>query len=228
MTPTGAQDLQPRDGFVSFEGIEGCGKTTQIRRVGERLRRAGVPCLVTREPGGTELGRRLRGLLLDPNSTTPSAKAELLLYIADRAQHLEEVIVPALAAGRVVLCDRYVDATIAYQGFGRGLDLRWIAQLHQQPPLNLMPARTLLIDLGVNQALERAHARDRARMGDTSEGRFEAESLIFHDRVREGYLTIAAAEPQRVRVIAGDGAPEEVERRVVAALGDLLALETGS
>lgn len=226
---SGAEPDIPRRGcFVSFEGIEGCGKTTQIRRVGERLRRAGVPSLVTREPGGTDLGRRLRELLLDPNSATPSARAELLLYVADRAQHLEEVIVPALNAGRIVLCDRYVDATIAYQGFGRALDREWIAQLHRQPPLDLMPARTLLIDLGVTQALDRAHARDRARLGDTSEGRFEAESLAFHERVREGYLAIAAAAPRRVRVIAGDGAPEDVERRIVAALGDLLPLESGT
>jgi dTMP kinase len=208
--------------FVTFEGIEGCGKTTQLERLADRLRAAGRNPLVTREPGGTELGRRLRALLLARDAPAIGSLAELLLYTTDRAQHLEERVLPALRAGRVVLCDRYLDATLAYQGHGRALGVERILRLHRDPPLDLRPRRTILLDLQPEVALERARARNRDRDLEVAEGRFEQERLAFHERVRAGYLKLAESEPDRVRLVAADGNTAEVESRVAGALTDLL------
>jgi dTMP kinase len=206
--------------FVTFEGIEGTGKSTQLVRLARRWTELGADVVATREPGGTELGRRLRGLLLRPAERPPCPEAELLAYVADRAQHLVEVIEPALARGAIVLCDRYADATLAYQGYGRGMDLRWIRELHRRPPLDRVPDRTVLLDLDPETALERARRRDFERA--SGEGRFEQESLDFHRRVREGYLDLAAAAPQRIRLVDAAGDEDAVARRVVLALDDLL------
>jgi dTMP kinase len=209
--------------FLTLEGIEGSGKSTQARRLAEILRRAGTEVLLTREPGGTTLGARLRALLLAAESPVVP-EAELLLYAADRAQHVAETIAPALARGAVVVCDRFLDATLAYQGVARGLGTEAVLALHRRPPLDLRPHRTLLLDLDPETALGRARGRD-AR-GGADEGRFEALPLAFHARVREGYLAIAAAEPARVRVVAGSGTEEAVAARLLEQVRDLFpALE---
>ena len=208
--------------FLSFEGVEGTGKSTQIDRLAHRLRARGVDPVVTREPGGTELGRRLRAVLLQPTESPFAPEAELLLYVADRAQHLKQVVEPALAAGRVVLCDRYVDATVAYQGYGRDLSLATIRTLHQDAPLNRLPDRTLLLELDPEIGLTRARARNTEENLDATEGRFERERLAFHRRVHTGYTALAKADPERIRTIDGQGDLAAVEARIIAALADLL------
>lgn len=213
---------EPRGLFVTFEGIEGSGKTTQIRRLVRRLKSAGIDVVPTREPGGTPLGRRLRAALLDSASSALAPRAELLLYAADRAQHLFEVVEPALARGAVVLCDRFLDATIAYQGHGRGLGADAVLELHRRPPLDRRPDRTILLDVDPDAGLTRARSRNDGLGLSTTEGRFEAEPLEFHRRVRAAYLALAAAEPGRFRVVASDTDPDEVERRVAAAVADLV------
>lgn len=207
--------------WITFEGIEGTGKSTQIERLASRLRARGATVLLTREPGGTELGRRLRELLLRPTQRPMHPTAELLLYVADRVQHLTEVVLPALERGEVVLCDRYLDATLAYQGHGRGLGADRVLELHRLPPLDRRPRRTVLLDLDPATALARARRRNAGQGLDETEGRFEAELLEFHGRVRKGYLELAAAEPERFRVVRADGDPGRVEERILDALRDL-------
>jgi dTMP kinase len=181
--------------FVTFEGIEGSGKSTHLRLLAAALRAAGHGVVETREPGGTSLGRSLRDLLLRPSATPPEPLAELLLYCADRAQHAAEVIRPALAAGRVVLCDRFSDSTIAYQGYGRGLDLATVRALDAEARRDLEPDLTFLLDCPPATGLARAHARSGA--GD----RFEQEALAFHEAVRGGFHALAAATPGRYRLV---------------------------
>jgi dTMP kinase len=208
--------------FITFEGIEGTGKTTQIERLARRLSRAGTDVVVTREPGGTDLGRELRALVLRPDDDPMSPIAEALLYVTDRAQHLEEVVEPALARGAVVLCDRYKDATLAYQGHARGLGLERIRDLHRHPPLDRQPDRTILLELDPAEGLERALRRNAERNLEETEGRFERERLDFHRRVLEGYRSLAAADPERIRIVDAGGTADEVERRVLDCVRDLL------
>ena len=205
--------------FVTFEGIEGCGKTTQIQLLSNALEEKGIDHLLTREPGGTTTGDQIRRLVLDP-ATVIGPWCELLLYAAARAQHLEQVIRPALAEGRLVLCDRFTDATRAYQGFGRGLPLDIIERLHALGPLALEPDRTILIDTDPETALARAAERDRAKTVD--ESRFEQENRAFHDRVRQGYLELARRSPGRFVVVDGRGGIAEVRARVAAAFGGMV------
>jgi len=207
--------------FLTFEGIEGSGKTTQTARLAARLDAAGEHALVTREPGGSVLGSRLRGLLLGGEAARIDPLAELFLYLADRAQHLREVVEPALAAGSHVLCDRFLDATLAYQGFARGIDLDFIRRLHQKPPLDRRPHRTILLDLDPELGLARARRRNDELKVAESEGRFEQEALAFHRRVRDGYLTLAEAEPFRFRIVAAEGAEDEIAARIADLLSDL-------
>jgi dTMP kinase len=202
--------------FVTFEGIEGSGKTTQIQLLSVRLDRAGVEHVLTREPGGTEIGNRIRALLLDPAHRDLTPLAELLLYQAARAQHLARVIVPALADGKLVLCDRYKDATRAYQGDGRHLPADLVETLNRLDLIALEPDLTLLVDVDPETALERARRREGKTRADQS--RFEQEGMDFHRRVRDAYRRLAASHPQRFRVIEGDGSIEEVHERVVSAL----------
>jgi len=206
--------------WITFEGIEGSGKSTQVRRLVERLRRSGRALSATHEPGGTDLGARIRSLLLRPTPTPMASLTELLLYTADRVQHLSEVILPALEAGENVLCDRYLDATLAYQGYGRELGCEQVRELHRHPPLDRLPDRTLLFDLDVATGLERARERNRAAGLDVTEGRFEDEAVEFHERVRQGYLELAADDEQRFRVIQAARGTDEVEQEVLAALAD--------
>jgi dTMP kinase len=213
---------RPAASWITFEGIEGSGKSTQVQRVARLLQVSDTPVVVTREPGGTELGRRLRTILLDPAMAGMDATPELLLYTADRAQHLQQVILPALAQQRVVLCDRFLDATLAYQGYGRGLGVERILELHRHPPLDRRPDRTLLLDLDPERSLERARRRNRNTGVDETDGRFEQERLEFHRKVRQGYLELAAAEPRRIRVIDAGGEVDEVATLIRQELLDLL------
>ncbi len=187
--------------FITFEGIEGCGKTTQIRLAGEYLDNRQIPHTLTEEPGGSPLGRRIREILLNTEPYPIGARAELLLFAAARAQHVEEVILPALKAGKPVLCDRFTDASLAYQGFGRMLDTDFIGELNDFACLSLKPGLTLLFDLPVDAGLTRARDRIARMRGSRREDRFENEQAEFHQRIRAGYLSLARQEPERFRVI---------------------------
>jgi dTMP kinase len=206
--------------FVTFEGIEGSGKTTQIQMFSNLLEERGVEHLLTREPGGTPIGNLIRRLVLDPEHQAMTPTCELLLYAAARAQHIEQVIRPAIAEGRLVLCDRFRDATIAYQGYGRGLPIGLIRSLHELEVLSLQPDLTLVFDIEAGAALARARSRDAANRPE--ETRFEQEDLAFHDKVRRGYLEIARREPGRCVVLDAHGSVEQVHARVVAALAAVL------
>ena len=188
--------------FITLEGGEGVGKTTQQALLALQLRQAGYPCLCTREPGGTALGRALREILLHGDPLTPLA--ELFLYAADRAEHVQKCILPALAAGQVVVCDRFTDSTLAYQGYGRGLDLEKIRQLNHLATGGLQPHLTLWLDLPPEVGLARSGLADR----------LEQERLEFHRRVHQGFQTLAAAEPQRIVRIDAEGSPLEVAARI--------------
>lgn len=201
--------------FITFEGPEGSGKTTQIGRLAEQLRRRGVDCVVTKEPGGTPLADRIRAILLHPESSMDRL-TELLLYAASRRQHVIEVIRPALDRGAVVLCDRFTDATLAYQGFGRLLDLDRLRTLNEWVTGGLHPDLTLLYDIDEEAGLRRAQSRN-ARAAN-AEGRFEGEDIRFHRRVREGYLALATAEPRRFVVLDAEGSIDEVFERTLAVL----------
>jgi dTMP kinase len=210
--------------FVSLEGIEGAGKTTILPRLVAFLEARGKACTVTREPGGTDFGRRLRAILLDPAHRDLEPQAELLLYVADRVQHVREIIQPALARGHVVLCDRYMDATVVYQGVARQLGRELILTLHRLVLCELQPDATLLFDLPAPLGLERAW-RDFDR-GERSrrESRFEQEKLAFHEAVRKGYLQLAQREPQRFHVIDAAADPETVARQALQTLAQVMRL----
>lgn len=208
--------------FITLEGGEGAGKTTQIVRLAEQLDGRGIECIRTREPGGTDLGRKIRALLLDPDHAGMAAETELLLYMADRAEHIAAVIRPALAGGRSVLCDRFFDATIVYQGEARGLPVDRILRLHELMFDGLTPDLTLLLDLPVETGLERARRQLELGARSQRESRFEAEALRFHRRVREGYLALARRHPQRFRVIDGAADPDRVSAEIARAVDDAL------
>jgi dTMP kinase len=207
--------------FITFEGSEGCGKTTQIRLAANSLVERGILVHETAEPGGTPLGRRIREILLNRGSCAISAEAELLLFAAARAQHVRETILPALKEGLWVLCDRFTDATFAYQGFGRGLDAGVIRILNAFSSLSLRPDMTLLFDLPVATGLARAQKRAAGGRPETAEDRFEHEEHAFHERIRKGYLTLAAGEPDRFRIIDGAADVETAHKEVCRALVEL-------
>lgn len=204
--------------FITFEGIEGCGKTTQIRMVAEHLKKHGHDVLLTREPGGTEIGEQIRKVLLDAAHRDMASITELLLYGAARNQHVREVIRPALAAGKIVLCDRYADATTAYQGAARAIDPEIIDVVHRVATEGVWPAATLLFDLSPVVGLERACARNLCERTAGREDRFEQESLAFHERVREGYLAIARREPGRITIVDANREIDAIQEDVVAIL----------
>jgi len=215
--------------FITVEGIDGCGKTTQLQRLAAHCRSLGAEVVVTREPGGTDLGVQLRAVLLggDPGSVDPLA--ELLLYAADRAQHVQQLIRPALEAGKIVLCDRYVDASLAYQGYGRGFPLSLVAELNRLATGGLGPVRTLLYDLEVEEGLRRTRLRQSRLTEPTTpdpeehrQDRLDREGAEFHHRVREGYLAVAAAEPDRIRLLSAKGSIDEVFALTREAVADLL------
>jgi len=208
--------------FISFEGIEGSGKTTQIKYVEAFLGKQGVPCMLTREPGGTSIGTRIRSILLDPVSRGLDPLAELLLYMADRAQHLSETVNTSLEKGKVVLCDRFFDATLAYQGYARGLDVEMIIALHQQAFNNIRPDLTLLLDLPPEMGLTRAWSQIDSGGRPTDETRFEKEKIDFHEKVRQGYLTLAGLEPDRFVVVDASKNEEDVRAQIYEALTTVL------
>lgn len=203
--------------FITFEGIEGCGKSTQIYRAAEHLTTAGYDVVVTREPGGCPIANAIRAILLDARNSAMVPMAELLLYAAARAQHVAEVIEPALNDGKVVLCDRFTDSTLSYQGFGRKLDRDLISHLNTLAAGPIRPNLTVLLDCPVETGLARAMARINASNAAREE-RFEQESLLFHERIRNGFLSLAAAEPQRFVVLDGSRGIEETETLVTKAI----------
>jgi dTMP kinase len=206
--------------FITLEGVEGSGKTTQTALVAEALRAAGHRVTVTREPGGTRAGEAIRAIFLDP-AVSLHAAAELLLVLADRAQHVREKLKPALAAGEIVLSDRYSDSTVAYQGYGRGLDLKLLDELNRLATDGTHPDLTIVLDLAVETGLERTRARVR---GDVrGPDRFEGEQVEFHRRVREGFLTIARDQPGRVRTLDATAPVAEITGRIVEAIVALVA-----
>lgn len=185
--------------LITFEGTEGSGKTTQAKLAADYLTQDGYPVVFTAEPGGTSSGEKIRAMLLDRAQVQLCAEAELLLFCADRAQHVRELIAPALKKRYIVICDRYTDATIAYQGFGRGLDIGTIRQIEAICTGDIRPHLTLLFDVDVDTGLRRVTARSPMR------DRLEEEEHAFHERVRHGYLTLAAEEPHRIHVIDASG-----------------------
>jgi dTMP kinase len=208
--------------FVTFEGIEGSGKTTQIGLAKTWLKEHGISLLVTAEPGGTPLGRKIREILLNRGSCSIGAEAELLLFAAARAQHVRETILPALDEGKWVLCDRFADATLAYQGFGRGLDAGFIHTLNVFSALSLKPDMTILFDIPVPVGLSRAGERAAGVPPEAAEDRFEQENHEFHERIRGGYLALAEREPGRFRIVNGAGDIKAVHTRVRDCLKVLL------
>jgi len=209
--------------FLTFEGLDGSGKSTHLERASAWLAGRGVEHLVTREPGGTEIGGAIRKVFLDRRHGVMDPRVELLLVFAARRQNLAEKIDPALAAGRHVLCDRWTDSTIAYQGFGRGISLADIAEVDRLATGGRRPDRTLYFDLPAETARSRGHSRTRKRRGLAD--RIDAETIAFYERVRAGYLELAAREPERIKVIDSAGTIAATEAAVRDALGDLFHYE---
>jgi dTMP kinase len=201
--------------FVSFEGIEGCGKTTQIARLSDYLTARSIAHTITREPGGTAVGEGIRKILLTSEAIHLTAASELLLFYASRSQNIQEKIKPALERNEMVICDRFYHASMAYQGYGRGIPLDFITRLTDLVCDRFQPQVTILLDIEPAVGLGRARARNHARSND--EGRFEAEDLEFYTRVRNGYLDLASRDP-RIRVINADRSIEEVHREIVKVL----------
>ncbi len=193
--------------FITLEGVDGVGKTTQAIRLNEYLKNEGRQTLHTFQPGGTKLGSGIRSLLLDPASQNLQPRAEILLYAADRAQHVFEIIKPALQQGKVVICERFVDSSLAYQGYGLGLDIEAVKAVNRLATGGLMPDLTIYLD-----------GDPAATLRKTKGDRIEQRALAYYTRVRDGFLTIAAAEPERVKIVSGEGTKDEVARRVIEAV----------
>ena len=207
--------LARRSGFlISFEGIEGCGKSTQVKLLAKRLEKAGRSCLLTREPGGTQIGREIRRVLLHPAHHRMAPEVELALYFADRGQHLREVIWPALDEGRIVITDRFTDSSIAYQGFARGLSRRLIRSFDQLMTGGARPRVTVLLDLKPEDGLRRARVRNERTRRSRTQGRFELERLEFHRRVRKGYLQLARQEKWRYIVVPAVGERLQIHEEI--------------
>ncbi len=211
--------------FITFEGIEGSGKTTQIELLIPVLQAKGYECVFTREPGATEIGNKIRAILLDAAHTTMIPLTELLLYEADRAQHVHQVIKPALAANKVVVSDRFFDATTVYQGYARGYNLDLIQQIHQMVLGGLKPDLTLILDLPVHEGLERAWQRINSQSEGLPEDRFEKEAVAFHERVRQGYLTLANDEPNRFRLIDASRDEQAIHKEIAEIVLGLQGLK---
>ncbi len=200
--------------FITLEGIEGSGKTTQARYMLKLLQDRGYDCFMTREPGGTKIGEKIRAILLDPMSKKMDPLTELLLYNADRAQHIKEFINPLLSAGNTIICDRYYDATVVYQGFARELDIRLIKKLHELLFKDLKPDITILLDLPTEMGLSRAWKQINNGTRTSVETRFEEETLSFHEKVRSGYLELARLEPERFRIIDASKNEKQVQKEI--------------
>lgn len=210
--------------FITLEGIEGSGKTTQLITIGDFLEKEGIDCAMTREPGGTRIGEKIRAILLDPEHKHMDPLTELLLYFADRAQHVREFVIPSIAAGKIVLCDRYFDATLVYQGFARGVDINLIHQLHRLVLKDLKPDITILLDLSPEEGLRRAWKQINNGERSGHEVRFEKETLAFHEKVRQGYLRLASLEPDRFRIIDASQNPHRIRDNILKIIRDVLRL----
>ena len=201
--------------LISFEGGDGSGKSTQLRLLEGYLSGRGQACLCTREPGGTRLGKMIRKVLLEAGDESISSQTELFLYLADRAQHVQEVIEPALVSGRLVLCDRFTDSTLAYQGYGRGVDLGMLRQMNAIASRGLTPDLTFLLDCPVELGLSRTARRmEERRTLQRREDRFEREEVEFHERVRQGFLELARAEAERFYVLDASRSIQEVHEEI--------------
>jgi dTMP kinase len=205
-----------RGRFISFEGIEGCGKTTQINLLSEFLTRRVIPHTVTREPGGTAVGEGIRKILLHSETIHLTAAAELLLFFASRSQNIEEKIKPARLRGEMVICDRFYHASMAYQGFGRGIPLDFIEKMTDLVCGEERPELTILLDIEPEVGLTRARARNHKHTED--EGRFEMEDVAFYTKIREGYLYLAAHDPQRIKVVPADRSIDAVHAEILQLL----------
>lgn len=204
--------MASRGAFITFEGIEGSGKSTQIGMLAAALRRGQRRVVLTREPGGSPLGVELRRLAMHFREPTPAPMAELLLYLADRAQHLADVVVPALGAGAIVLCDRFSASTIAYQGYARGLDIELVTRLDEVVRRGLQPDLTIVLDCAVETGLQRARGDDR----------FHDEDAAFHRRVRAGFLALARRAPERHLVLDATGPIDDLHARISGAVDAVL------
>ncbi len=194
--------------FITFEGIEGCGKTTQMNLLSDYLKNEGFPVLKTREPGGTKIGEKIRDILLNPDNKKMANETEILLYGASRTQHIEEIIKPALKSGKIVLCDRYADSTLAYQGFGRNMGISFIKRAYRLSLGTIQPDLTILLDLDVKAGLDRI----KNRKGGND--RIEKEKIAFHNRVRKGYLKLAKASRGRIKVVRADKRIDEIQKEI--------------
>jgi len=203
--------------FISFEGIEGCGKTTQIGLLAESLKRQGRAYTVTREPGGTAVGEGIRKILLNSETIRLTSASELLLFYASRSQNITEKIIPSLARGEIVICDRFYDASMAYQGYGRGIPIDFIEKLTELVCNGYRPEVTILLDIDPYVGLSRARTRNHSRTVD--EGRFEMENIEFYSRIRKGYLHLARRESGRIHVIEADRPIDAVHQDIVKVLG---------
>jgi len=203
--------------FITFEGIDGCGKSTQAKRLVSRLNNEGIPALLTLEPGGTKIGSYIRRILLDPKNKDISELTELFLYLADRSQHIKEVIAPSLRNGIWVISDRFYDATLAYQGFGRGICKDLILMLNRHICGDIKPDITFLLDCPVEVAIKRRNKRD----ADQNQLRFEQEAVIFHEKVRKGYLWIAEQFKERIITVDATQAVEEIEEFIFDKIKEL-------
>jgi dTMP kinase len=219
-----------RGKFITFEGLDGAGKSTQLERLAGKLREQGLDVVITREPGGTPTGEKIRQLLLDTRTSRLAPLAELALMFASRAQHIQEVIAPALAAGQIVLCDRFTDSSEAYQGGGRKLGSQPVLDLHRVLCGDLKPDLTILMDSDVAASVERARRRNQAKgkPENSDENRFEQENRAFFGRVREAYLAIAQREPNRVVVVDARGTPDQTHAKILDIVGRKLALTVSS
>jgi dTMP kinase len=208
--------------FFTFEGVEGSGKTTQLRRLSATLRQAGQRVAETREPGGTSLGDAIRSILLATRNLEMVAETELFLYLASRAQLCREWIASALNAETIVVCDRFADATVAYQGYGRGLDLKLIRTINRVATGGLTPDLTILLDLDPREGLRRVRERGQVPLPESLLDRLEAEALEFHDRVRKGYLQLAREEPHRFQIIDATQSEEAIAAEIWARVEPLI------
>lgn len=208
--------------FITFEGIEGTGKTTQITKAKEYLVSLGKEVLLTLEPGGSRIGRELRKHLLSMDSVDLTGETELFLYLADRSQHVSQVIRPELEKGTIVISDRFADSTVAYQAYGRGLDPKILHQFNSIAVAGCWPDLTILLDIEPEEGLRRAMLRNMKENKVRSEGRFEAEELSFHSKVREGYLTWASIYRDRIKVVDASKSPDEVFADIKVLLHDKL------
>lgn len=210
--------------FITFEGVEGCGKSTQVKLLTESLQKSGRGVYVTREPGGTRIGESIRAVLLDAANTAMCKETEVLLYAASRAQHVSEVIRPKLAEGLVVISDRYADATAAYQGAARGFTSAQLKSLHTLATHDLQPHLTIVLDVPVADGLARVLQRS-LEAGTRAYDRLEAESVEFHERVRAAYLQLAQEDPKRIRVLDGRRSVIEIHNDIMSLVKPLCGLK---